>query len=176
MMICCRLVPNLLRIYFGMTQPSGNVTKCPDGAGKHLSKARQREGVTYSCVWEEFYPNYNRFYQIPAVIGHTPLHTFDLHTSPLAWLLAIDGTWLERTVQDVYVSLFSAPSIWECVCRHFTVTLCWQGQGSLETVLVSSTMTNTVNQQWGPAFSEYSQHSSPLDEGEVLSVAFLKHI
>lgn len=57
--------------------------------------ARQRQGVTYSCVRLEFYPNYNRFYQISAEIGHTPLHTFSLHTSAMVGLLDIDGTWLE---------------------------------------------------------------------------------
>ena len=93
--------------------------------------ARQRRGVTYSCVRLEFYPNYNRFYQISAEIGHTPLHTFNLHTSAMAGLLDIDGSWLELAVRDVYVSLFSAPSIWECVGRHFTVTLL-TGLSSLE--------------------------------------------
>ena len=111
---------------FGMTQHimgCGNVTKCPQEGGKHPGGARQRRGVTYSCVRLEFYPNYNRFYQISAEIGHTPLHTFNLHTSAMAGLLDIDGTWLELAVRDVYVSLSSAPSIWECVGRHFTVTL-----------------------------------------------------
>ena len=75
-----------------MTQRGGNVTKCPQEAGQHLSRARQREGVTYSCVRAEFYPNYNRFYQISAEIGHTPPHSFNLHTSPMAGLPGIDGT------------------------------------------------------------------------------------
>ena len=129
--------------------------------------ARQRRGVTYSCVRLEFYPNYNRFYQISAEIGHTPLHTFNLHTSPMAGLLDIDGSWLELAVRDVYVSLFSAPSIWECVGRHFTVTLL-TGLSSLESGDSQAEQDNDQchNQQWGPAFPEYSQHSCHWrDEG-----------
>ena len=79
-----------------MTQHVGNVTECHKKPASISGGARQRQGVTYSCVRLEFYPNYNRFYQISAEIGHTPLHTFSLHTSAMAGLLVIDGTWLER--------------------------------------------------------------------------------
>ena len=155
-----------------MTHWEGNVTKCPQEAGQHHSGARQREGVTYSCVRAEFYPNYNRFYQISAEIGHTPLHSFNLHTSPMAGLPGIDGTWLERPVRDVYVSLFSAPSIWECVGRHFTVTLLTAWQGWLETLRVSFTMTS-VTVTMGPSI--LNMHNIPLtgthkEEDELSSV------
>ena len=144
---------------FGMTQRGGNVTKCPQEAGQHLRRARQREGVTYSCVRAEFYPNYNRFYQISAEIGHTPLHSFNLHTSPMAGLPGIDGTWLERPVRDVYVSLFSAPSIWECVGRHFTVTLLtgWQADWRQSEWAAQWPVSQPT---MGPSIPQYSPHSS----------------
>ena len=145
---------------FGMTQQAG-MWECHQVSTRRRQAsggARQRRGVTYSCVRLEFYPNYNRFYQISAEIGHTPLHSFNLHTSPMAGLPGIDGTWLERPVRDVYVSLFSAPSIWECVGRHFTVTLLTGWQGWLETVRVSCTMTSvTTNNgaQHSPIFTTF---------------------
>ena len=116
----------------GMTQRSGNVTECHKKPASISGGARQRRGVTYSCVRLEFYPNYNRFYQISAEIGHSPLHTFSLHTSAMAGLLVIDGTWLERREPAWLSGMFMShclllPSIRECVGRHFSLTLCWQG-------------------------------------------------
>ena len=152
-----------------MTQRSGNVTECHKKPASISGGARQRQGVTYSCVRLEFYPNYNRFYQISAEIGHTPLHTFSLHTSALAGLLVIDGTWLENRLSGMFMS--------HCFLRRvfgnvLAVTLASLFADRASAHWRQSELNNDQcchNQQWRPAFSEYSQHSSHWWDERVFS-------
>ena len=98
-------------------------------SGSISDRARQREGVTYSCVQavqQEFYPIIIVFTRSDSDRTYS-LHSLNLHTSPRGSDAAPRGhLWdLVRETCGSESGMFIShcvASIWECVTRHLTVT------------------------------------------------------